>query len=84
MTSSVCASIATRFKMDRTVNLTSAHREDCVARLVSPLVNLKAHPAKREHLRHEGHAVKLSVSVERRENFLLASYLYPIADSKLG
>jgi hypothetical protein len=75
-------SVAAGLKVDGTVNAPAAGWKDGVARLVGALVHLKPLPAEREHLRHEWHAVELTVAIERPENLLFASNRHPIAGAQ--
>ncbi len=55
---------------------------DRVTGLVCALVNPKPFAAILEHLRHERHPLQLTVPVQCRQDFLLASYFHPLADFK--
>jgi hypothetical protein len=69
--------VAARFEMDGLVNTAAA--KIWIASLVRDFVNLKTLAAKLEHLRHERHAVELSVLIESPQNLFPAPDLYPIA-----
>jgi hypothetical protein len=68
--------------MHRVSDPASSHRKNRVAGLVRAFVNLKALAAKREHLRHERHAIELRIAVERPEYFVFTPNLDPVADPK--
>ena len=67
--------------MNGLVDSAAANRKHRIAGLVRSLVDLKPLSAECEHLRHKGHAVKLTVVVERFEDFCPTSDLDPVADT---
>src|SRR5262249_26125806 len=75
----VCLPVAASLEMDCAIDPASPNREDGIASLMRPLVNLKALAAEGKHLRHERHAIQLPIAVERRQYLILASDLNPIA-----
>jgi hypothetical protein len=52
---------------------------DGVAGLMGSFVDPESPATKREHLRHERQSLKLSVSVERLQNLVLAANFNPVA-----
>src|SRR5690348_1207313 len=82
LTPAVRGTVATRVQMNCLADAAPANREDRVAGLVRPLVDLKPFTAESEHLRHERHAFELTGSVERRKDFFLATDLDPVSDAQ--
>jgi hypothetical protein len=65
--------------MHRVGDASAAHREYCVASLVSSFQDLKLLATKVKHFWHERHAIEPSVRIQRAKNFPLAPHFNPVA-----
>src|SRR6476661_524837 len=69
--------------MDRVSHPAATSRKNCIARLVSALIDRKSPATKAEHFGHERQPVELTLFVERTQNFTLAPNLDPFSDPEI-
>ncbi|HZQ18237.1 MAG TPA: hypothetical protein VFA90_05905 [Terriglobales bacterium] len=82
MATTMSASIAARFQMNRSIKSPTANRKHRIARFVSAFVDPKPLTTKFKHFGHEWHPVQLPIAIQCSQDFLLATNFNPITYSK--